>query len=231
VSTVGSAPWPANAHAFFDEAAALMLAGDPRVRLLGPTAEAEEHIDRRAAEVEASVWNIQASSTIHTVRASLEMAQRHPTDHRDSRDVISRATLEACPLFPSVIPDVRVGSVPGPMLITDESHAFLAGPSGTRLAQTIWATTDPGLVAWACRVFHALWDAARPASEVSTRPLLPPRRARVALLLAEGASDLEISRALGISARTASAEVAEVVRWCGARSRGHAIAVIVGADR
>ncbi len=63
------------------------------------------------------------------------------------------------------------------------------------------------------------------------RPALPERTLEVALLLADGASDAEIAEALGISRRTVSAEVRAVIDWAGARSRGHAIALLVGAGR
>lgn len=231
MSTVGTGPWPPSTATFFDETAALMLAGDPRVQLLGPISDAPEHLGRRAAQVTDSVWTMQTTVGLRTMCAQLRAVRLHPTGPPDSRYVAPLTALQACPLLPSVHPNVRVRSVPGAVLITDEEHAFLAGPPGTRLAETIWATTDPGLVTRACQVFRTLWDTARPASEVSTRPVLPPRRAEVAMLLADGASDLEIAQALGISPRTASAEVRQVIDWCGARGRGHAIAVIVGADR
>ena len=52
----------------------------------------------------------------------------------------------------------------------------------------------------------------------------------IALLLVDGATDREIAGALGVSERTVSADVREVIRRLGARSRAQAIALISGAE-
>ena len=50
----------------------------------------------------------------------------------------------------------------------------------------------------------------------------------IGIRLAEGASDREIARDLGVSERTVSSDVREMSRRLGARSRPHAIALISG---
>ena len=50
----------------------------------------------------------------------------------------------------------------------------------------------------------------------------------IGFLLTDGATDREIAKALGVSERTVSAQVAEITRRLGARNRGHAIALIGG---
>ena len=50
----------------------------------------------------------------------------------------------------------------------------------------------------------------------------------VGLRLAEGATDRQIARELGVSERTVSADLHEISRRLGARSRTHAIALISG---
>jgi DNA-binding NarL/FixJ family response regulator len=116
------------------------------------------------------------------------------------------------------------------MMITDGEHVFLAGPPGTAQAFTIWESTDPALVSCAVEAFLHSWDQGRPITEVTARPLLTGRTLDVAMALADGGSDREIADELGIGARTTSAEVRRVIDWCGARSRGHAIAVLVGGS-
>ena len=53
----------------------------------------------------------------------------------------------------------------------------------------------------------------------------------MALLLLRGATDRQISRELGVSERTVSAEVRELGRRLGATNRAHAIARICGVSR
>jgi DNA-binding NarL/FixJ family response regulator len=74
-----------------------------------------------------------------------------------------------------------------------------------------------------------VWDAAVPLEESGAPQPLPPRTLQVALRLVDGFTDKAIAAELGVSERTVSGEVKRVVEWAGARSRGHAVALLVGA--
>ncbi len=56
---------------FFDEVAALMLADDPRVVLLGPVQpSAHDYVRPRAALTRSTVWNMQYASSLTDLRAA-----------------------------------------------------------------------------------------------------------------------------------------------------------------
>lgn len=215
---------------FFDTVVELMLAGDPRVRRLGPTAEAGDHIRRRAASIRTRAWNMQISMTVNQIRVSEATRREHPGPE-DFRLLLPPDIPRTCPLYATSPAVVRLGRVPGPLFVSDDDHVFLAGPAGTPWGQTIWDSRDPEVVAAAAGVYRTCWAAARRWQEVDQRPPLSERRVEVAMLLADGASDVEIASAVGVSARTASSEVHAVTEWLGARSRGHATALLVGAAR
>ncbi|PKW28192.1 regulatory LuxR family protein [Phycicoccus duodecadis] len=228
MSTARQGSRSVDAATFLHRVADLMLAGDDRFRLLGSSVDANELILRRASQVTTRVWSLHTETTLNGLRSGREAARLHPVP--EHRHVFSPRAERLCPLLASLVPGARVGPAPGPMVITDDQHAFLTGPPGSWLAPTLWETTDPTLVACAREVFLLSWHAARPVTDVTTRPLLTARLLDVALALADGSSDREIAEELGIGARTTSAEVRRIIQWCGARSRGHAIAVLVGGS-
>ncbi|MBM6403590.1 helix-turn-helix transcriptional regulator [Phycicoccus sp. CSK15P-2] len=217
---------------FFDHVAQLMLANDPRVTLLGPLADASRHLTRGLGGARVHTWNMQVSVNIPALREGLrrEQALTH-LGSLDMCEITTRTTLRINPLYASAEPKSRVADVAAPLLIVDQSQAFLAGPDGTRHEATIWETTDPGLVARACETFLATWVNSRPIIEIVDRPLLESRRLQVALHLAEGGTDREIATALGTSQRTVSTEIRHIIDWLGARNRAHAVAMLVGADQ
>jgi DNA-binding CsgD family transcriptional regulator len=211
-----------------DEVRALMLAGDPRVRLLGSRDDVPAVIDEFSTRPQRRAWNMQWSL------GSKSLCE-HPRANATSREfgtdlrlVAPLRALQRRPLNVHIETPLRVGAVPYPMLVVDE-RAFLAGPLGTALADTFWAVEDPVLVERAARAFLAVWDAAVPLEQSGAPPPLPPRTLQVALRLVDGLTDKEIAADLGVSERTVSGEVKRVVEWAGARSRGHAVALLVGA--
>ena len=216
---------------FMDEVAALMLSEDPRVTLIGAPPSARAHIRRRATATRDSVWNMQYRASLADQREGRKVGREAACATVEYRLILSPQAADSTPLIPTLVPYLRVGRVPGPMLLTDRSHVFLGGPAGTHLAGATFASEDPDIVSAATQTYLTCWEAARPWQEVLDRPTLPERTLEVALLLADGASDAEIAEALGISRRTVSAEVRAVIDWAGARSRGHAIALLVGAGR
>ncbi|HMM96910.1 helix-turn-helix transcriptional regulator [Phycicoccus sp.] len=133
------------------------------------------------------------------------------------------------PLATSLEPALRVGAVPLSLLVADERWLVFSPPVSRPAPEYAWYTEDPTLVAAASAAFLECWEASLPWQEAGLRPPLPERRLQVALLLLDGHSDREIAEELGVSARTVSAEVRAIVDWLGARSRSHAVAMLVGA--
>ncbi|GGL26283.1 helix-turn-helix transcriptional regulator [Phycicoccus endophyticus] len=217
--------------AFFDDVATLMLRGDPRLTPLGPHRLADDHFRRRAEQVRHSVWNMQNRMSLRALRRGAAVAAGLEHDAVTHRDLYAPLCVDSCPLVTTAVPAMRVGPVPGPMLLTDGSHVFLSGPEGTRVSGSVWASQDPVILAAATAVFEECWRAARPWQEATDRPVLERRTYEVALRLADGAGDREIAAELGISRRTVSAEVRTVIDWLQARGRGHAIALLVGVGR
>lgn len=214
--------------AFADEARGLMLTGDPRVRLLGPRERAHHVIDGFSTDPPRRGWNMQWTLRIKGVfeheRANAASRERGT----DQRLVAPLQAFRRRPLNVHIESPARVGSVPYPLLVVDD-RAFLAGPLGTPQADTFWAVEDPDLVERAARAFLTVWDAAVPLEESAAPRPLPPRTLQVAVRLVDGLTDKEIAADLAVSERTVSAEVRRVVEWVGARSRGHAVALLVGA--
>lgn len=214
--------------AFFDEVADLILARDPRMEHLGPRESAMEHLAGFAESTRRRVWNMQHTLSVHHLREYGRLDAASSASGADLRLVVPRQSLRRSPLYVCLDEPVRVGSVPAPMLVVDRA-VVLAGPSGTEVGDTLWASEDPGIVERAAATHQRVWDAAVPGADALGVPALPPRAREVALRLIEGASDKEIAADLGVSERTVSAEVRRVVTWVGARGRGHAIAKLVGA--
>jgi DNA-binding CsgD family transcriptional regulator len=206
----------------------MMLADDPRVRLLGSRAGANAYLDEYALSPPLRAWNMQ--TTVHS-----RMVLHNPRGNAaarafgtDLRMVVPLHGVRRAPLSVQLESPLRIGPVPFPLLVADEV-AFLAGPHGTHLTDTFWALEDPELVGRAADAYLAVWHAATPVEELDLPQRLPDRTFEVALRLIDGLTDREIAAALDVSERTVSAEVSRVVAWTGARSRGHAVALLVGA--
>jgi DNA-binding NarL/FixJ family response regulator len=130
------------------------------------------------------------------------------------------------PLASSYYRYLRLAPVPHPLMISDRRRILV----GDATAEAIWTSTDPELVSRAVHFYDELWRAAPPAVPDGEQPPFTRRMVDVALLLVDGATDREIARSLGVSERTVSAEVREMSRRLGARSRAHAIALISGVE-
>ncbi len=216
------------ALAYLTHVDALILAEDSRMELVGPRDSALEYLARFTATPQGRVWNLQRILSVHQVRLGSRLNARSRAQGTDLRLVVPRRALLRSPLHGCVEDPIRVGPVPGPLLVMD-AVAFFAGPYGTPVAETFWQTRDPELVERATQAFLEVWDTAVPVAEHQSRDPIGDRTREVALALLDGASDREIAAELGVSERTVSAEVHRVVEWLGARSRGHAIAILVGA--
>lgn len=214
--------------AFADDVRELMLAEAPGLRLLGTRAEAGAVIDGFSTRPQRRAWNMQWTMGSRAFDEHAEANAASRAFGTDLRLVVPLPSLRRAPLNVHIETPMRIGAVPYPLLVVDE-RAFLSGPLGTRLADTFWAVEDPELVERAARAYVTVWDAAVPLAESGAPQPLPPRTLQVALRLVDGYTDKEIAAAIGVSERTVSGEVKRVVEWAGARSRGHAVALLVGA--
>ncbi len=213
---------------FADEVRELMFAGDRRVRLLGGREQSGPVLDGLSTDPPRRGWNMQWTLPVKGFAAHRQTNAASRAVGADQRLLSPLRAFLRRPLNVHIESSVRVGPVPYPLLVVDD-RAFLAGPLGTPLADTFWAVEDLELVERAARAYLAVWDAAVPLAESDAPRPLPPRTLEVALRLVDGLTDREISAQLGVSERTVSAEVNRVVEWAGARSRGHAVARLVGA--
>ena len=113
-----------------------------------------------------------------------------------------------------------------PLIVSDRRRILVGDATG----ETIWTSTDRGVVDGAVRLFEGLWAVAEPAVPEGQHPPFTPRMVDIALLLVKGATDREIARSLGVSERTVSGDLRQMSTRLGARSRAHAIALISGVD-
>jgi DNA-binding CsgD family transcriptional regulator len=181
-----------------------------------------------ADEVRSSIWHMTHLPTWNEVRGARAFADRRRRG-LDLRYLTTAPTLLRLPLLASHHhPYTRVGPVVAPMLLLDHKVVFVGAPLGHPRTGEVWSSTNGTVVAAAVRCFETTWQAGHPAVPPGADPSFTRRMVDIAFLLTDGASDREIARALHVSERTVSAEVAEIVRRLGARGRAHAIALVVG---
>ncbi|QIM21170.1 helix-turn-helix transcriptional regulator [Phycicoccus sp. HDW14] len=221
---------PGSAAAALLEATELaFIADDGTVTVYPPRPELVAMLTLFEAETGRVVRSMQRQLTMSASRAALALDDRSRQRGVREEVVIDRRAVLSSPLATTVDPGLRVGSVPTPVMLSDERLALLAVPPGRAPEGGCCWTVDPQLVRLALAAFLETWDAALPWQEAGLRPPLPERRFRVAVLLMDGHTDREIADELGISTRTVSDEVRAVVDSLGARSRSHAVAMLVGA--
>ncbi len=213
--------------AFFRWVHGLAVAGDPRFARVGDVdALLAEQAQAVGSEVRTSVWHMTHLPTWPEVRSARGLLDRR---HRgvDVRYVTTAPTLRRLPMLSSHHhPYLRVGPVVAPMLLLDRTTLFVGAPRGHALAGQVFASTNAPVVTEAARCFETTWAASRPAVPEDEEPPFTRRMVDIGLMLTEGSSDREIARALHVSERTVSAEIAEIVRRLGARGRAQAIALI-----
>lgn len=219
------------AHGFFAHVHALIAAGDSRLRPIGRVDQAyTQGAEQAARAVRRSVWHMTIHPSWGMVRAARPFAELRRRPGIDLRYVTTPLTLHRLPLLSSHHhPYLRTAPVVDSMLVVDGSQVFIGEPHSATPVTSVWVSTDARLAAAAVRVFDTAWRTAQPAVAPDAEPPFTRRMVDVAFHLTAGASDREIAGALGVSDRTVSAEVAEIVRRLGARSRTHAIGLITGA--
>ncbi len=201
-----------------------MAGRDPSLRYLGMKAESGRAMAVLAGQTRSTVWNMHRRVSFYALRDGRHLDEAARQRGVTSRMVVNPASLPQCTILSSRHPKVRVGTVPFQLIIMDSRDIVLAGRDG----DTMWTSSDPDLVTRAVRAYEAVWSAARPAVPEGEEPPLTPRMLEICWLLADGASDRVISRALGVSERTVSNEVREIGRRLGASNRAHTIARICG---
>lgn len=217
---------PTEPRLFFRWLVGLAEAGDPRLRPLGPIDEAmAAGIDDLAKRVRRSVWHMTHTPTWAEVRSARRVAELGRRPGLDGRYVTSPRSLERLPLLSSHHRGMRLAPVIAPLLVVDASVMFSGIPRGHDLTG-VWTSQVPHVVSAAVSCFDQVWADSVPAVPEGQSPPFTPRMVEIGFLLTDGASDREIARALHVSERTVSAEVGQMIRRLGARSRAHAIALI-----
>jgi DNA-binding CsgD family transcriptional regulator len=204
----------------------LIAARDPRFTLLAPAPEVEGPLTRLGATITSSMWNMQRHHTIHAMRTGGPIDEGMRRRGVELRFILPRRIVERrCPLASSYEPELRLAPVAHALMVSDRRWLVVGSSTG----ETVWISRDPGIVASAVGLYEQVWQAADPAVPEGEDPPFTRRMVDIAFLLVDGAADREIARALGVSERTVSADIREMSRRLGARSRAHAIAVISGA--
>ncbi|MBM6398895.1 helix-turn-helix transcriptional regulator [Phycicoccus sonneratiae] len=216
-----------DAAAFFRWVHGLATDGDRRMVPLGDLAPAfDEGVGSLAGSVKRSVWHMTFRPTWSEVRMARPIAEVSRRRGIDARYVADRLAASRLPLLSSHhFPYFRNHPVVAPLLVVDTRAVFVGAPPGHQLAGEVWTSTAPQVVDGAIRVFDAVWRAATDPHPDGV-PRFTRRMVDVAFLLTDGASDREIARSMGVSERTVSHEVGEIIRRLGARNRAHAIALI-----
>ncbi len=211
----------------FDTWHALIDAGDPRFTLLCSVLEVQEPLARLERSITVSLWNMQRHYSTYSLRSVVTFDASLRRKGVEQRMILPRRVVERrSPLASSLEKGLRLAPVAHPLLICDHRLIMVGDSTG----DTIHTSTAPDIVAHAVHFYDALWRAAVPAVPKGEDPPFTRRMVDVAILLVDGATDREIARTLGISERTVSADVREMSKRLGARSRAHAIALISGAE-
>lgn len=218
---------PLGQRDFFRWAHGHMLAGDERFERQGSVDDAvRAHCETIATSVRRSIWRMTRLPTWREVRSTRPLAQVAARGDLDGRYLTDRRSLERLPLLADQHPNLRVTDVYSTLLIVDARIVFVGAPPGHELIGQIWRSTAPAVLGAAVRCYETAWRAAEPPPQDA--PTFTDRMVDIGFLLTDGATDAEIARRLGVSARTVSADVAEIIRRLGARNRAHAIALIGG---
>jgi DNA-binding CsgD family transcriptional regulator len=220
---------PGGQRDFFRWVHSRLRAGDERFVQLG-TVEASlaAGVEALATSVRRSVWHVTQVPHWQEARAARALATLEDRRDLDTRYVTDPRSLTRLPMLGSLHPQGRVAHVVGPLLLVDARVVFVGAPHGDPQAGQVWRSTSPAVVGAAAACFEAVWAASEAVHEPGEEPTFSPRMVEIGFLLTDGATDAEIARELAVSARTVSAEVAEIVRRLGARNRSHAIALIGG---
>ena len=200
--------------------AALTGARDPRVRMLGRTAEAvRAALPSLEPSVSRSVWRLSPRPT-QPGNLVAELNRQSLARGLDLRSVINRNAVSRpiAAADASVRDRVRVAPVQLQLLLLDEERFVVdgpvllpgEGPSG-------WLISDTDAVAAAGALWHGTWARSEPLP--GTAFLMTERQRAVAVGLLRGETDAAIARTLRVSVRTVATEVRTLMNAVGATSR------------
>ena len=225
--TRGTEPTSAPGWELFAQWHELIDRGDPRFTRVATVDAAGDAVARLAARTRTSAWNMQRHNSIDDLGDPQGLEAESRRRGLELRYILPRRVAEVrSPLVSSYYSYLRLAPVAHPLLVSDRRQILVGDATG----ETVWTSTDPGVVAGAVRLYEWLWEVAEPAVPEGEDPPFTPRMVEVAVLLVRGATDREIARSLRVSERTVSAEVREMSIRLGARSRAHAIALISGVS-
>ena len=223
----GSEPPERIGWGLFSRFQALIERRDPRFGFVSTVLEAEQALVPFESLTTSSMWNMQRHWSIHDLEDVFGMNARARRRGVEHRFVLPRRVAEQrCPLVSSACDYLRLAPVAQPLMVADRRRILVGDATG----ETVWTSSDPGVVAEAVELYERVWRSAAPAVPAGQEPPYTTRMVEIATRLVNGATDREIARALGVSERTVSADVREMSRRLGARSRTHAIALISGLD-
>ena len=179
--------------------------------------------------------------TRFSVRSVQRRGQFDPRDPYDAINGRSRArglemhlivppsALRSNPLLTTQHPTARVGPVTSTLVLIDDEAAVVPGPMSAAGDATAWIVRTPRLVASALELWHATWAVSMPCLPDS-RPPLSPRQYATACLVSQGATDSQVGRQLGVSARTVGSDLQQICAVVGARSRAEMIARLLSSE-
>ena len=209
----------------FAEWHALIEHGDPRFTFLAAVTEMDVQVARLVPAVTHSAWKMLRHYSVYAMRDSVEADERLRRRGVEIRFILPRRIVEhRSPLASSHEPELRLAPVAHPMMVLDARLVLVGDLTG----ETVWTSTDAGVVERAVSLYEWLWNAAEPAVPDGEQPPFTPRMVQIAFRLVDGATDREIARSLGVSERTVSADIREMAIRLGVRSRAHVIARISG---
>lgn len=157
------------------------------------------------------MWSAGSAVRRYTVRLDLVDA--------DLADALSEA-LDASPSLSLVAADERAD-----VTLTDRAATGVAPPVLRLIDGPLPEDAPLDLVLSAAHVVAAGLRVERGARRDRPAPHLSPRERQVVALLADGASNKAIARALGIGERTAKFHVAAVLSRLDARNRSEAVSI------
>ena len=211
--------------AFFDHVRSLLARRDPALRYLGMSDQAGQALSDLASNTRSSVLTMQRRAHFYSLRDGRTLTVQALARGVEMRMIVSPASLPMSPIASSYMPYLRCGPVSQPLMILDSRFVIVPGID----PDSLWTSSDQDVVDRAIRAYEAVDAVSRPALAHGEDPPLTARMVDIAWLLADGASDRQISRELGISERTVSNEVREIGRRLGTGNRSHTIARICGA--
>ncbi len=180
------------------------------------------------ARTRRSFWNAQRRPRFNSRAVSWDLDERSRARGIEMCFVVSRVALDEHPLLTSLYPYVRVGPVPGPLLVVDDCVALFAGPPAMSGANTILMATHGEVLASAFALRDAIDAASVPAIGAGEDPPVAEREVLVARYLCLGMTDVAIGHKLGISPRTVERAMAHLATYLGATCRADLVARVTG---